>query len=250
MRVFTPGSMKNGDRPKYWSHIHSSVWWTGGTTFEMATPWMAAGRIPRVCRSVPMNNPYSSAVCSRRLVRRHETSRRCPSNTPIFVLVLPTSATSSMNLSPFSSAQSGRVGDGLVPGDLARNHAPDRAPGVDQERSVDVEVHSDAGDAVQRDVPAEGVAEHPPLLADGAEAFPLEARTPRVEFLEQRREHRLAVGRASGLQRDRGGMPRQLRRELTLSKVDADADYCHVCCSGVREAGLVCCSGVCCSGGP
>ena len=100
IRVFTPGSMKNGGRPKYFSHIHSSVCWTGGTTLEIDTPWMSAARIPRECRNVSMKSPYSSAVCSRRLVRRHETSRRCPSNTPIFVLVLPTSATSSMSFSP------------------------------------------------------------------------------------------------------------------------------------------------------
>src|SRR6266545_4505228 len=141
----------------------------------------------------------------------------------------------------FSPASGARAGGRLVPGDLSGDHAPDRAPGVDQERSVDVEVHGDAGDAVQRDVPAEGVAEHSPLLANGAEALPLEAHAPRVEFLEQNREHRLAVGRASGLERDRGGVPRQLRRELALTEVHADADY--DCCIGCLEAGLVFCSG-------
>src|SRR5512132_3316019 len=181
MRVFTPGSMKNGDRPRYWSHIHSSVWWTGGTTFEMAMPWMAAGRIPRVCRSVSMNNPYSSAVCSRRLVSRHETSRRCSSNTPIFVLVLPTSATSSIGV---SSARDRRVGDGRPHRRVARahrsgHHALERAPHVDEQRAVGIEIDGEAGDGVDRDFPAEGVAEPPPCFANRTEAFALEPSAPR-----------------------------------------------------------------------
>src|ERR1700730_6641849 len=43
-----------------------------------------------------MKTPYSSAVCSRRVVSRHDTRRRDPLKTPILVLVLPTSMTSSI----------------------------------------------------------------------------------------------------------------------------------------------------------
>ena len=70
---------------------------TVGTTLETATPVMPCCSMPRVARSVWMKTPYSSAVCSRRVVSRHDTSRRGPLKTPILVLVLPTSMTSSMD---------------------------------------------------------------------------------------------------------------------------------------------------------
>src|SRR3970040_851958 len=91
-----PGSTLNGCTPKYVSDMASSVCCTVGTTFEMATPVMRCGSMPRVLRSVWMKTPYSSAVCSRRVVSLHETSSRGPLKTPILVLVLPTSMTSSM----------------------------------------------------------------------------------------------------------------------------------------------------------
>src|SRR6266581_2552469 len=75
----------------------SSVCCTVGTTLEMATPVMRCCSMPRVPRSVWMKTPYSSAVCARRVVSRHDASRRGPLKTPIFVLVLPTSMTSSMD---------------------------------------------------------------------------------------------------------------------------------------------------------
>src|SRR4249920_1892762 len=75
----------------------SSACCTVGTTFEMATPVMPCCSMPRVLRSVRMKTPYSSAVCSRRVVSRHDTSSRGPLKTPILVLVLPTSMTSSMD---------------------------------------------------------------------------------------------------------------------------------------------------------
>src|SRR6267142_758297 len=74
----------------------SSVCCTVGTTLEMATPVMRCCSMPRVPSSVWMKTPYSSAVCSRRVVRRHDATRRGPLNTPTFVLVLPTSMTSSI----------------------------------------------------------------------------------------------------------------------------------------------------------
>src|SRR2546421_617378 len=116
MRVFTPGSTLYGAWPKYSSHIRSSVCCTGGTTFESATPWRSDGWMPRVRSSVPKKIPYSSAVCSRRLVRRQDTRSRSPSNTPILVLVFPTSATSSIGRPP--------PGRRRRPGDLPRDDPP------------------------------------------------------------------------------------------------------------------------------
>src|SRR5262245_15638229 len=81
-----------------------------------------------------MNTPYSSAVCSRRLVRRHETKRRRPSKTPTPVLVFPTSITSSMAL--------------LLPGlftGISRHDADEVAlAGIHEEGAVIVDVHRDA----------------------------------------------------------------------------------------------------------
>src|SRR5207247_9274189 len=138
IRVFTPGSTTTGALPKYFSHIHSSVCWTGGTTFEMATPWMSLAGIPRARRRVSMNTPYSSAVCSRRLVRTQDTRSRSCSKTPIFVFVLPTSATSSMV---------------HLRRDLARDDPLHSAAVVHQERAVRVEADGDAADGVDRGPP-------------------------------------------------------------------------------------------------
>src|SRR5262245_22424960 len=180
----------------------------------MAMPWMAATGMPRVWRNVSMTSPYSSAVCSRRLVMRHEVTRRGPSNTPIFVLVLPTSATSSM-----------RVSRGhLVRCDLAGNDPPDSFASVDQERAVGVEVRGGAGDAVHRDLPADRVAEALPALADEGEALPFQPRAPRIELLEQGRQERLAIDGAPGLEGDGRRPPCQLRRKLALAEIDAHAD--------------------------
>ena len=77
--TLTPGSTEYGTRLKYFSHIHSSVCCTGGITLEMATPSIWRGSMPRVRSSVSMKSPYSSAVCSRRLVRRQDTLSVAPS---------------------------------------------------------------------------------------------------------------------------------------------------------------------------
>src|SRR5215469_11008835 len=98
----------------------------------MATPVTRGGSIPRVARSVSMNMPYSSAVCSRRVVSRHETRSRSPSNTPTFVLVLPTSSTSSTSDDP----------------DLAGHDTMPVLAVLEHERTVDVEIDGDAGDAL------------------------------------------------------------------------------------------------------
>src|SRR5262249_56201626 len=73
---------------------------TGGTRLRQAPPSTSAAGTPRDWSIVSMMSPYSSAVCSRRLVSRHDASKRSPSNTPIFVFVLPTSATSSIGGPP------------------------------------------------------------------------------------------------------------------------------------------------------
>src|SRR5713101_9616757 len=114
----------------------SSVCCTVGTTLEMATPVMRCCSMPRVPRIVWMNTPYSSAVCSRRVVSRQDARRRGPLKTPILVLVFPTSMTSSM--------------DGLHH-DFAR-HDPDQCAAVrpEQERPVEIQAHGDAFAAVRR----------------------------------------------------------------------------------------------------
>src|SRR5262249_25775604 len=165
-------------------------------------PWMAVSWMPRVWRNVSMTSPYSSAVCSRRLVIRHELTRRGPSNTPIFVLVLPTSPTSSMLISR-----------GRLPLDLPGDDPPDPLAGVDQQRAVAVEVSRGAGDAVDRHVPADRVAEALPALADGAEALAFQPRAPRVELLEQGRQQRVAVDGVPSLERNRRRPACQLERD-------------------------------------
>src|ERR1700694_4826380 len=118
----------------------SRVCCTVGTTLEMATPVMRCCSMPRVPRSVWMKTPYSSAVCSRRVVSRHEASRRGPLKTPILVLVLPTSMTSSM--------------DGLHH-DFAR-HDAHRLAAVrpEQQRPVQIQADGDALSPVARRRPA------------------------------------------------------------------------------------------------
>src|SRR5207249_10490362 len=150
IRVFTPGSTTNGAWPKYSSHIHSSVCWTGGTTFEIAMPWMSLAEIPRARRSVSMNTPYSSAVCSRRLVRTQDTRSRSPSKTPIFVLVLPTSATSSMD---------------HLRRDLARDDPLHPPAVVYQQRAVHVEADGHAAEGVHPDRAPDGLTPCEPALA-------------------------------------------------------------------------------------
>src|SRR5688572_9065402 len=201
--TLTPGSTVNGVRPKYFSHIHSSGCWAGGTTFEIATPVMVAGVSPRVRSSVSMNRPYSSAVCSRRLVSRQEASRRGPSYTPILVLVLPTSMASSIALR-----------------DLARHHAA--APAVrvgHDERAVGVHVHRHAADAVDRDRAAQRVGQRAPALSDRREALALEPPAPLAEGVEQRGQQRVAVHQAAAHEPDGGRLGDELGREHALREI-------------------------------
>src|SRR5574341_2584085 len=216
--VFTPGSTKNAVRPKYFSDIASRVCWTGGTTFEIATPWTSEVWMPRVRSSVSMKRPYSSEVCSRRLVRRQETSSRRASKMPIFVLVLPTSATSSMVRPPLARRPGPRLGD------LAGHDSRQPPVLLHQERAVGRQVHGHAAHAVHRDAPSDGVGEGEPPLAHRGDPLVLEATPPRVELLQHRREHGVALRRPARLPRHGGRVVPELGREFPLRQVDPDAD--------------------------
>src|SRR5256712_1456125 len=208
---FTPGSTEYGATLKYFSHIDSSVCCTGGTTLESATPSIWRGSMPRVRSRVSMKRPYSSAVCSRRLVSRHDTRRRSPSYTPTFVLVLPTSSTSSNS----DDSQ------------LAGHHAMPPPADLQHERAVGVEVHGHPGDAVHRDAATDRVRERQPARAHRREAVALQLRAPAVEGLEQRRQRPVALDYLAGLEQDRRrafGEPRPTR---ALAQVDPDADGDH-----------------------
>src|SRR5437899_9869309 len=185
----------------------------------MATPWMSPTGIPRARRSVSINTPYSSAVCSRRLVRTQDTRSRSRSKTPIFVFVLPTSATSSMV---------------RLRRDLARDDPLRSAAVVHQERAVRVEADGDAADGVDRDSAPDRLAPREPALAHRAEALSLEPRAPRVELLEQRLEYRVAIGRPARLDQHGRRAVGELRRKGPLREVEAHAnDHCN----GGRGAG-------------
>src|SRR3990170_2796979 len=171
--TLTPGSTLKGAWPKYSSHMRSSVCWTGGTTFESAMPRMSLAWMPRVRSRVSKKIPYSSAVCSRRLVSRQETRSRGPSKTPILLFVLPTSATSSMRHPAL--------------GDLPGHHAPHGGAVVHEKGAVGVEANRRALEAVDRHAAADGVGEREPPRAHRADALPLEPRAPDIERLEERR---------------------------------------------------------------
>src|SRR5262245_28783899 len=208
MVVLTPGSTLNGETPKYFSHIHSSVCCTGGTTFEMATARICWACSPRVRSRVSMNTPYSSAVCSRRLVSRQEARRRASSKTPITVLVLPTSATSNMV-------------------HLPRHDPVHVALRLHHQRPLAIQVTRHAGDAVDRHAAAQSRRQLAPPRADGRESQFFQARAPAVEALDELVEEVTDVRRARGLEEDRGGAAGKVAGELALVDVDPDAHRHH-----------------------
>src|SRR5262249_7619019 len=133
-------STVNALPPKYASVMASSVCCRVGTTLEMATPRISCWLMPRVARMVRMNTPYSSAVCSRRVVRRQDTRIRESWHTPILVLVLPTSMSRSMA--------------GLR-GDVTRQDADHRAVvHPDHEGAVGGQIHGQPLASVTRSGPA------------------------------------------------------------------------------------------------
>src|SRR3990170_285926 len=165
---------------------------TGGTTFEMATPVMPSCSMPRVLRSVRMKTPYSSAVCSRRVVSLHDASSRGPLKIPILVLVLPTSITSSML---------------YLRRDLARDD-PHSLAAVrsEQQGAVVGQPHRDALAAVDRArAVADALRAPEPGRAERAESSLEESRVPRVERRQHRPQHVLDGVCAARLDHHRGG---------------------------------------------
>src|SRR5215468_1683650 len=143
-----------------------------------------------------MKRPYSSEVCSRRLVRRQDAISLAPSCTPTLVLVLPTSSSRST-------------------GDLPRDDAQQRAIlRADEQGSGLVEVHGHTLAAVGG---ADARAESHAVAAPGRPqvlALGEEFAIARVEGVEQRREQAIPVVDASGEQAQRRGACRHLRRKL------------------------------------
>src|SRR5499425_1277302 len=177
----------------------------------MATPVTCGGSTPRVARSVWMKTPYSSAVCSRRVVSRHETRSREPLNTPTLVFVLPTSMTSSM---------------ALLHRHVARNHAHD-LPTVraDHERPVAPEVHGHPFPPVRRPrAAANALGSLEPRLADPLQTGAEESSIPPVEGGEDSFEDLTDDADPTGLHSDGGGEIAQRARKLRLIDVEADAE--------------------------
>src|SRR5262252_9164158 len=177
----------------------------------MATPVTCGGSTPRVARSVWMKTPYSSAVCSRRVVSRHETRSREPLNTPTLVFVLPTSMTSSM---------------ALLHRHLARDHAQ-HLPTVraEHKRSVAPEVHGHPFPSVRRPrAAADALGSLEPSLADPLQTGAEESSIPPVEGGEDGFEDLTDDADPPGLNPDGGGEIAQRLRKLRLIDVEADAE--------------------------
>src|SRR5499425_334758 len=177
----------------------------------MATPVTRGGSIPRVARSVWMNTPYSSAVCSRLVVSRHETRSREPSKTPTLVLVLPTSITSSM--APLHGHVSREHTEGLA------------AVRAEHERAVAPEVHRHAFPSVRRPRAApDTLRPLEPRFSDAVQAGGEEPSIPPIEGRKHALKN-LADGRhPSRLDADGGREIAQRRGKLGLIDVEADAE--------------------------
>src|SRR2546425_1581057 len=205
-----PGSTVNGLPPKYVSTMASSVCCTVGTTLEMATPRISCWVMPRVARMVRMNTPYSSAVCSRRVVRRQDTRSRESWHTPIFVLVLPTSMSRSMV---------------SLRGDFARDDANHRAVvHPDHEGAVGGQIHGQPLASVAGMDPATyapGALE--PGRPERAQASLDEARVTLLERVQEGRENRGYLVRSLGGEPERGRPLPQLPGKHELVDVDTDA---------------------------
>src|SRR4051812_36784324 len=89
--VFTPGSMTSGSWPRYCRQSATTTEVRGGTTLARATPAIWAMSTFEAANRLRTRIPYSSAVCSRRVVRRQCALSSSPSWTPSTVFVLPTS---------------------------------------------------------------------------------------------------------------------------------------------------------------
>src|SRR5262245_24901973 len=157
----------------------------------MATPVRRCCSIPRVARRVWMKTPYSSAVCSRRVVSRHETRSREPLNTPTLVLVLPTSMTSSM---------------ARLHGHVARDH-PQRLSAVraEHEPAGPPEGHRHPFPSVRRPrAAADALGPLEPRLADPVQTPSEEPSVPPIEGGEHALEDLADVAHPSRLDADGG----------------------------------------------
>src|SRR5688572_3441467 len=137
MPVFTPGSTTSGSCPRYSRDKATRPGVSGGTTLASATPPMSDGETPEPRNRLRTRMPYSSVVCSRRVVRRQCAFSASPSWTPRTVLVLPTSMVRSRDM------VSGTGGCGRPDfTDLAGMHEGPRAVVEDQDEGARL-VHVD-----------------------------------------------------------------------------------------------------------
>ena len=95
MPVFTPGPITSGSARGSCARSSTSTGVSGGTTLARAIASTPAGSRPEPANRLRTRIPYSSAVCSRRVVSRQWARSSGPSKTPSTVLVLPTSIVSS-----------------------------------------------------------------------------------------------------------------------------------------------------------
>src|SRR5207247_627523 len=175
----------------------------------MATPVNCGRSIPRVLSSVWMKTPYSSAVCSRRVVRRHDTSRRGPLKTPIFVLVLPTSMTTII----------GGLQGHVAPEDSY--HLPIVRP--NHQRAVVGQVDGHPHPPVARPgAAAYALGALEPRLAEALHAHGEKARVPAIEGGQHCLSHPGEIVDVSGLHSYRGGERGQRLDEGRLVDVQSD----------------------------
>src|SRR5688572_14546915 len=149
MPVFTPGSTTSGSCPRYSRDNATRPGVSGGTTLARATPPMSAGATPEPRKRLRTRMPYSSVVCSRRVVSRQCAFSASPSWTPSTVLVLPTSMVRSRGM--VSGSGCGRPHFA----DLAGVHEDSGAIAEDQDERARL-VHVDRP-AVQDLVPRSGL---------------------------------------------------------------------------------------------
>src|SRR5262245_9857910 len=127
---------------------------------------------------------------------------------PTFVLVLPTSTTRSISEHR----------------DLAGHHAVAALTVLEHQSAIDVEVDRDAGDAVDRDTPSDGVGDSKPACTNGCEPLTLQLGAPAVEGLEHRVQHDVALDVSPRLEPHRRRVGGEARGKRALPEVDADAD--------------------------
>ncbi len=178
-------------------------------TCEGSSPWLRS--------IVWVKTPYSSAVCSRRVVSRHEATSRASSYTPSLTLVLPTSTASSISAVPAAAPwrwpSGGTTRYVSCPSSRRTTSSP---PGP---RSSVVPSPPGTADATAED------AAPAPRGSHRLEALLEQDAVPAGEAGEHRRQGRLArdLGAQAG---ERGGRARETGGPvgLLLRDVHADAD--------------------------